>query len=330
MSSRLALPLIAALGLCSLPALGHAAPSKKAKPSPAPAKEAEDAEAATPAEAAKPEPPAPPTDLDGADEDPEAPEEFDAPPPPVAKAQPKRRPEGYPIEEVWRPLTLPRLVTEVSLDTRFTFGPFVNGIALRGRFGITPQVQVGLAYNIGGIYDDGNRSTAFNTGKAVALTGAYQVKEWIAAQIAVPIYLEPFAASVTLGAPMKFRFAGRYALVLAEDLIDLRLTKFVPSLTSEKENEANAANIANNTTTLRGAFRFSGAGVYQHKPDLAFIGRLAVSIVDFDSQKLGYLLKVGAQKTLRKTIDLSATMGFDDLGNADETFGFVFAAAYRI
>ena len=313
------------------PAAGK--PSAKAKPG---AKVAKDAapvaeEALPPAEPPPPPPPEelPPSDMEGTSENPSAPVDYDAPRPDLVPVAPPR-PAGYPVEEVLRPLTLPRFMTEVALDARFNISPFINGQTLRARFGVTSQVQVGLLYNIGGIYDDGPRDTAFNTGKAVAIAGTYKIREWVAAQLVVPMYLEPFAASFTLGAPMKFVFADKFALVLAEDVLEVRVTEFVPSLTSELENEVNVTNVETNTQTSRGTFRFSGAGFYQHKPDLAFTARLAVSILDFDSQSLGYLLKVGVQKTVIKNLDLTALMGFDDLGDADNTFGLQLGAAFRI
>jgi hypothetical protein len=271
----------------------------------------------------------PPADMEGVDENPDAPVDYDAPPPTVVVEAPQR-PEGYPLEEVWRPLTLPRFMTEVALDLRFNVNPFINGQTLRARFGVTPEIQVGLQYNIGGIYEDGTRDMAFNTGKAVALAGAYKIREWIAAQLVVPMYLEPFAASINLSAPMKFRFGGRYALLIAEDLIDIRVAKFVPSMTSEAANEVNVSNENTNTRTDAGNFRFQGAGIFQYKPDLALIGRVAVTIIDFDSQRLGYMVKVGGQMTVLKSLDLSANLGFDDLGDADNTFGLQLGAAFRI
>ena len=42
------------------------------------------------------------------------------------------------------------------------------------------------------------------------------------------------------------------------------------------------------------------------------------------------MLKVGVQKAVRKNLDVQALMGFDDLGNADETFGLQLGAAFRI
>lgn len=270
-----------------------------------------------------------PSDMEGTSENPGAPIDYDRPPPTVAQTA-KPRPEGYPLEEVWRPLTLPRFMTEVALDTRFNVSPFINGQTLRARFGVTPEVQVGLLYNIGGIYKDGTRDTAFNTGKAVGVAGAYKIREWLAAQVVVPVYLEPFAASINLAAPMKFRFGDRYALVIADEVVEIRLTKFVPSLISEQLNEVNVSNENTNTRTDAGTFKFSGMGIFQYKPDTALFGRVAVSIIDFDSQRLGYMLKVGGQMTVMKSLDLSAQMGFDDLGNADNTFGFQLGAAFRI
>ncbi len=270
-----------------------------------------------------------PSDMEGTSENPDAPIDYDAPRPTVVQVR-KPRPEGYPIEEVWRPLTLPRFMTEVALDTRFNISPFINGQTLRARFGVTPEIQVGLLYNIGGIYEDGTRDTAFNTGKAVGVAGTYKVREWIAAQVVVPVYLEPFAASINLAAPMKFRFGERYALVIADEVVEIRLTKFVPSLTSEQLNEVNVSNENTNTRTDEGTFKFSGMGIFQYKPDVALFGRVAVSIVDFDSQRLGYMLKVGGQMTVIRSLDLSAQLGFDDLGDADNTFGLQLGAAFRI
>ncbi|MBK7534603.1 MAG: hypothetical protein IPI49_04350 [Myxococcales bacterium] len=272
---------------------------------------------------------APPKDMEGTDENPDAPVDFDAPPPLVA-APPKRRPQGYPMEEVFRPLTLLRFQTEVGLDSRTTFSPFINGSALRVRFGVTSKVQVSLVYNVGGIYDDGRGSTTFNTGKAVGLGATVQIRPWIAAAVSVPMYLEPFAASLTVGAPMKFQFAERFALVLAEDILDVRLDTFVPSLINEAANEVQAGRVGTNTTRNKGNLRFSSAGIYQHKPNLAFIGRIAISFIDFKSIDIGYLLKAGAQYSVRKNIDVSALLGFDDLEEASETFGLTLGAQIRI
>lgn len=337
MSSRLALLLLAGLGVAADPSLSLAAPAKKAKPAKDPAdEEAPPPPAAQPAAAPAAADPAPapvdtkPVDMEGTDENPELPAEFDAPPPIVTPAVKKVVDKGYPVAEVARPLTLHRFQTEIGLDTRNVVSPFVNGFTLRGRFGITPKVQASLAYNIGGIYDDGSGSTRFNTGKAVAIGATVQLQSWLAASISLPMYLEPFAASLTLGAPMKFRFGERFALTLAEDVLDVRLTEFVPSLVDESANETQAGRIGTNTTTNKGNLRFGGAAVYQYKPDLALVGRLAISFIDFKSIDIGYLLKAGAQLSVRKNVDVAALLGFDDLEEADKTFGLTLSAQVRL
>lgn len=352
MSSRLVMLLLAGLGAGAFSSAALAAPAKaKAKPAKDPS---DDTDAPAAAPAAKPAAPAagapaaagaepgkdgaapvqmpeeaPPSDMEGTAENPDAPVDFDAPPPPTAPVAKPRR-QGYPIEEVARPLTLLRFQTEVGFDTRNTFSPFNNGSALRARFGVTPTVQVGLVYNIGGLYDDGRGKTTFNTGKAVGIGATVQIAPWIAASMSVPMYLEPFAASLTLGAPMKFQFAERYALVLAEDVVEVRLTEFVPSLIDEAANEVQAGRVGTNTTRNKGNLRFSGAGYYQHKPNLAFVGRIAISFIDFKSIDIGYLLKAGAQYSVRKNVDLSALIGFDDLEEAGKTFGLTLGAQLRL
>lgn len=339
MSSRLALLLLAGLGVAADPSLSLAAPAKKAKPAKDPADEEAAAPAAAPpgaaaaAPAAAPAPPpvdTKPVDLEGTDENPRLPDEFDAPPPIVDRVEKKPVDTSYPMQEVARPLTLHRFQTEIGLDTRNVGSPFVNGFTLRGRFGITPKIQANLAYNIGGIYDDGGGSTRFNTGKAVAIGATVQLQSWLAASISLPMYLEPFAASLTLGAPMKFRFGERVALTLAEDVIDVRLTEFVPSLSDESANELQAGRVGTNTTTNKGNLRFGGAAIYQYKPNLAIIGRLAVSFIDFKSIDIGYLLKAGAQLSVRKNVDVAALLGFDDLEEADKTFGVTLSAQVRL
>jgi hypothetical protein len=79
-------------------------------------------------------------------------------PPPV-----RARRSGYPAQEVLRPITLPALTSEVGLDLRTLVGDFSVDFNLRGRFGITRQWQIGLGYNVGGLYDDGAKFR-FNTG----------------------------------------------------------------------------------------------------------------------------------------------------------------------
>jgi hypothetical protein len=286
---------------------------------------------ATPAPAPSPDD-APPDEaaMEGVDENPGAPrpvgEEETAEP-----AAPPPRRIGYPIEEVLRPITLPAVTSEVGIDVRANIDPNI-GATLRARYGITRQIQAGLRYGIGAAFDpdgDGGDGVSFKTGKAISVDVSYLVFDWLAAQVSVPIYLDPFAIGLVLGAPVKFHFADKFALFAAQDVVELQLDGFVPSVTNEAANVANAAALDTNTDTSDGTLRFSGGAIFQLEPDLAIIGYLAAELRDFKSQDLGYPIEVTVQKSLSSSFDIAGRLGFDDIGDG-ETFGVRLSAQLRI
>jgi hypothetical protein len=99
---------------------------------------------------------APPSDLEGRDENPDAPKILGSEPAPtVSNAKPVApRPTGYPIEETLRPITLPKNMAEVSTGPRALVSPVQSAMALRARHGITEKVQVGLTYMLAGVFDE--------------------------------------------------------------------------------------------------------------------------------------------------------------------------------
>src|SRR5436190_18417611 len=114
------------------PAAGAPAPATPATPA-----------AATPAEgsAVAPIEDAPPSDMEGRDENPDAPHGTDeevvaTPGPAMVKAS------VYPIEDARRPITLPENMAEVSMGPHFRISPYSGGDALRARYGIRPMVQL--------------------------------------------------------------------------------------------------------------------------------------------------------------------------------------------
>jgi hypothetical protein len=311
-------PLLAAwlgVALAAAPALAQPADADdKAAPAPSP-------DDAPPDDAA----------MEGVDENPGAPRPVGEEETAAPAAPPPRR-IGYPIEEVLRPITLPAVTSEVGIDLRANIDPNV-GATLRARYGITRQVQVGLRYGVGGAFDpdgDGGEGTTFKTGKAISIDATYLVFDWLAAQVSVPIYLDPFAIGLVLGAPVKFHFADKFALFAAQDIVEFNLDGFVPSVTNEKANVLNAAFLDNNTDTSDGTLRFSGGGIFQLDPDLALIGYFAAELRDFRSQDLGYPLEVTLQKSLSPSFDVAGRVGFDDLGEAGDTFGVRLSAQLRI
>lgn len=294
--------------------------------------------------AAPPAEDAPPGDIEGKDENPNAPRLISEPPPVTAatkQAAPKRA--GYPIEEAMRPITLPRNMSEVSIGPHAQLSPYRGADALHARYGVTDQVQLGLTYVLGGIFDDpvttGTDKIGFHAGKAVGVDVTVQLRPWVGVRVGLPVYIDPFAISLSIGAPMKWQFAdGKYAIGVLDDLLSIRLYRFAPSFYQEFDNALAAAGtskMGNNTIQSRGDIRLSGYGVYQYQPKLAFIGRLGVVIDDFSTtttDDLGGLrtfIRAGLEYTVRKYLDLGFSLGFDDLAHGG-SFGPAGLLAFRI
>jgi len=283
----------------------------------------------------------PPADMSGVDENPDAPKsvvDSDAPAMVVTAPAPKRT--GYPLEVVARPITLPQNMSEVSLNPHAAVSPFASATALRARYGITPKIQLGLTYMVGGIFDDPSTpqsQQAFHPGKAVGLDVTVMLQDWIGVQVGVPIYISPLAVSLTLGAPMKFTFADKFAIGGLDDLLNIRLSRFAPTFYQEQQNATNANDTMINTIKSQGELRVSVFGIYQYQPNLAIIGRTGIQMEDFASGKtdgcngecLTTFIYAGFNYSPRRYLDLGLSIGFDDLahGGSFAPAGFL---AFRI
>lgn len=301
------------------PGKGPVAPAKDAPPGPAPAP-------GTGGEVVQMSEDAPPADIEGRDENPDAPRVGAEPAPSISRPMAARR-TGYPIEEAMRPLTLPKNMSEVGLGPHAQLSPYRGADALRARYGITDKVQLGLTYVIAGIYDDPatmSEKLGVHFGKAVGLDVTVQLKDWVAVRLGVPVYIDPFAISLSLGAPMKWQFAGgKYAIGALDDLLSIKLYRFAPSFYQEHTNAVAADGtrpMGTGTIQSNGEIRFSGYGVMQYRPKLAFLGRLGVVLRDFSTTRTNiddsgvlYLIRAGLQYTPRKYLDLGISVGFDDL-----------------
>jgi hypothetical protein len=280
---------------------------------------------------------APPEDMEGTSENPDAPRQV-GDDTAVATTAPAATRVGYPIEDVLRPITLPAVTSEIGLDVRSTFDSLDTSLGLRARYGITRQIQVGLRYGIGGLYndiEDASDSAVFNTGKAVGLDVTYLIKDWVAAKITLPVYVQPFAMAVTLGAPMKFRFGQRFAIVALDDFLDIRLTKFIPSLTDERYNELAVAAVETETSRPSALIHIRAGVIYQLKPKMAIKGNVTQTIVQgtneaFSSSKSPFGLEGLLEYTVSPKMDVTGRIGIDAFDSASETFGLMVAAAYRI
>ena len=233
--------------------------------------------------------------------------------------EPERK--GYPIEETLRPITLPALMSEAGLDVRNNIDPYDGNTTLRGRFGITKKIQIGLEYNIGGFFDDvaGDDKIKFNTGKAIGLDVTYSVFEWLAVRVALPFYLDPFAMGATIGAPLKFRIGSRFAFGGGADLLTFKIVKFVPSTTDERINDLNSYFVDSGTGTSDGALTFSGFAIYQLKPNVAIGGDVGLRYEDFSDTNTPFMLRARAQYSVSNKLDFGGAFGFGDVAEWRDT-----------
>ena len=294
------------------------APAKDA-PAPAPAPAAGSGSDAGSAVQMAEDPP--PADMEGTNENPDAPRGTgDGSNAVVVTVAPVKKKSGYPIEQSQRPITLPQNMSEVSIAPHAQMSPYAGADALRARYGITRQVQLGLTYLLGGIYDDPKTLTSdkigFHPGKAVGLDVTVLLQDWIAVRVGVPVYIDPVAVGLQLGAPLKFIFNDKLALGGMDDFLTFKIAKFAPTFYQEAQNAANAAGYMSNTTQSRGEIRFSAFGEYQYKPKVVIIGKFGVALDDFDGNKATSFIRAGFNYTPRKYLDLGLSIGWDDLSRA--------------
>ncbi len=284
---------------------------------------------------------APPADMEGTNEDPDAPRgTIDETP--ITPAGPKPLTKGgYPIEEAHRPITLPQNMSEISISPRFMASPFTFSDTLRARYGITPQVQLGLSYVYGGVHDDPSTVSTkkgFHVGKTGGLDVTVLLTNWLGVRAGLPVYFDPFAMSFAAGAPMKFIFE-KFAIGGLDEVLNIRITKFAPRYDYELFNHAAAAALDSNTEQSRGTIRISGYGIYQHQPNLAILGRVGVETslgAGGDSatgasgaSESTTFIKAGVQLTPKKFLDVGVLAGFEDLSRAG-SFGLTGILAVRI
>lgn len=278
----------------------------------------------------------PPEDMEGVAENPDAPRRVGDEEAVTGGVAPPPKRTGYPIEDVLRPITLPAVTSEVALDVRSTFDPVDLETALRARYGITRQVQVGLRYLIGGYYDDDpimDDKAAFNTGKAFGVDVTYLVYDWLGAHVTLPFYVDPFAMGVTVGAPMKFRFGEEgkgWAIVALDDFLEIPIVEFVPSLLSERANEFAVDAIETGDVRPNGNLHLRGGIIKQFSPQMAIKGNIVQTFVDFGDTDNPTGLEAMIQYSPTKDLDVTGRLGIDALDQYKSTTGLIIAAAYRI
>jgi hypothetical protein len=310
------------------PERGGKAKASAAKKKKAAAKEAAKPDAASADDGGAPSDSPLPSDApEGAQENPRAPvTEFDEVPRPKVEAKAPPVPTTYPTERVLRPLTLHRRMAEVSLDAPSTFNPYVLSGLLGARYGITRQIQAGLRYGTGTLSDG-----EYFAGKAFSVDVEYQVFPWLAGQVSVPMLVDPFAAGVTIGAPMKFLLIDRLRVDLFRDFITFKVSRFAPSVSDAAFNDAQVATDEINGVLDDGEINLNAGVAWQWKPDLAVEGRYGLKARDFDFRSDSPMMfDVGLIYTSNRVVDIGGRLGFADLNDTDTSFGFWLLAALRI
>jgi hypothetical protein len=285
----------------------------------------------------------PPSDMTGTAENPDAPKTVtvvDPDVPAVTTIAPPPARTGYPIEAALRPITLPRNMSEVSLAPHAQVSPYAASTALRARYGITPKIELGLTYLLGGIFDDPSTlesKQAFHPGKALGLDVTYMLQDWVGVRLGVPVYINPLAVSLALGAPIKFTFGDKVAFGGLDDLLNIRLDRFAPTFYSELQNATNANDTMTGTIKSHGELRVSLFGIYQYRPNFAIIARTGIQMENFATGKsdgcvgecMTTFIHAGFNYSPRRYLDLGLQVGFDDLahGGSFAPAGFL---AFRI
>lgn len=261
----------------------------------------------------------------GATENPDAPKtDWDKPPVVEAKvAAPVRT--GYPIERIYRPLVLPRRMIEAGLEVPLTVNPGSAGAVLRGAFGVTHELQLGLRYNTFTATEDDTFG-----GKAFAIDADYLIFPWLAAQVSLPVNVDPYSQGLVLGAPMKFTFVDKFSIEVLRDFIGFKLYRFLPSAISAAENEALAIADEQNAIVPDGELNVGARFTYQFAPNLAGDARYNIRMVDFKEDGAPHELTVGAWYSTSAKLDLAARLGFLDMANASDSFAAQLLVAFRM
>lgn len=311
-------PLIVALVL--VPALAFAQPEPEPEPEPDTGSEVE----MTDDENAEPM-----TEFDddgslaGTSENPNAPKDIIGDTDDPSKSSVSKT--GYPMELSQRPITLAGRMSEVFLDYPVNFDPFNASGVLRASYGITRQIEAGLRYGAGSVNEDG-----FSAGKAIAVDVVYLIKDFVGVQLSLPILLDPFAMGVTIGAPLKFKFGEKLALIGGRDLVSFKISKFVPDVGNALANEGLIAIDDVNGILPDGDVRLIGGAIYQLEPKMAITGEFGTIFSDFSNTGAPFLLRGTFTYSMSNKIDIGARAAIGDLGDVQHTAGIALFAALRI
>lgn len=233
-------------------------------------------------------------------------------------------PATYPVPVALRPITLYGGMFEVSAGAGMFPSPAAFTTALRARYGITDRVEVGLRYALIGADEDDTV-----TGKAMAVDVVVGITDWVAAQLTIPVLLDPFAMGFTLGVPFKFQFGDSFALFVGSDLFSYRIKDFVPSVVDPRINAARVAARATDTVVSSGNFRVVGGAIYQLAPNMAVAVDIGVTTEFEESENPELPLGGTFTYSLADFLDLAGRLGFDTISDGG-TFSLTAGVSVRL
>lgn len=251
------------------------------------------------------------------------------------KKAPRPTKQTYPIEAIERPLTLTAGQAEVSLEIPLqslgSDGRSATQI-LRGAYGVTQDIQIGVSYGFGlELLSPADGQKAYEPGKAFSLDGAYAVLPGkLAATLSIPFYADPFAMSVTLGAPFRIGLTDKLAIVGGENLLQLAVVKMPVDVANPGLNVATVLAAENSIPEPAGHLNINFGVLYQHKPNLAVTARFGMFFPDFGDLTEAYSLSCGVLWSKSNRIDVGGRLGTADIDEFGETFFLSLFAAYRL
>jgi len=249
----------------------------------------------------------------------------------IKKKAPPKGPATYPLALKDRPLTLFANMAEVRIDfpvTTITDHAVASGV-LRGAYGVTNEVEIGLHYGFGSIDSDG-----YLEGKAFSVDAGYKLTDWASVRLSVPILVDPFAMALTIGAPLRFRIMNKVALEIGGDLVSFKLSNFIPDVSNSIYNSAQVAADMTGTDLPSAEIRVIGGVIYQHTDKLALTARIGFidqrGVPGLGDQPVPLYLGAMLTNPMKAGMDYGVRVGFADLGDAGNTLGLSLFAALRI
>jgi hypothetical protein len=258
-------------------------------------------------------------------------------------AKPRTTKATFPVELIHRPMTLPENTAEISLDVPLVFGGTVDATdtaykvkgrateVLRASYGVTQDIQVGVSYGFGTErLSPETGQKGFEAGKAFSIDGGYTIiPEHLGVTLSVPFYADPFAASLTIGAPFRINMSDKLALFGGGDLVEIALNKWPVRTWDPEFNLYQAALDSPGMTSFsRGAVNLQFGALVQLEKNIALSAWTRIHFEDFGDGDPPVPLFLGLAWS-KWNIDLGARIGFARLDEG-ESFGLGVFAAYRL